>query len=197
LAAFRFFIGVLMLVTVPPAIGLWYLIHPFARHWRRVGPAITYLILSVPMVLAGVAIWMTRDALLGADLGTSVPLILLASLCFAVGTVIAVKRRKHLTHRILVGVPELSNDKGRLLTEGIYASTRNPRYIEFLVFVLGYVAIANYLGTWILFAVLFPATHLLVLFEERELRERFGSEYDDYCRRVPRYIPRRPAHAAP
>jgi protein-S-isoprenylcysteine O-methyltransferase Ste14 len=30
-----------------------------------------------------------------------------------------------------------------------------------------------------------------VLLEERELAERFGAEYLDYCRRVPRYVPRR------
>jgi len=29
-----------------------------------------------------------------------------------------------------------------------------------------------------------------VLLESRELRERFGAEYAEYCRRVPRYLPR-------
>jgi protein-S-isoprenylcysteine O-methyltransferase Ste14 len=28
-----------------------------------------------------------------------------------------------------------------------------------------------------------------VLLEERELRDRFGAEYDAYCRRVARYLP--------
>jgi len=28
------------------------------------------------------------------------------------------------------------------------------------------------------------------MLEERELRERFGAEYDAYCRRVPRFLPR-------
>jgi protein-S-isoprenylcysteine O-methyltransferase Ste14 len=35
----------------------------------------------------------------------------------------------------------------------------------------------------------------VVLLEERELRDRFGAEYDEYCRRVPRYIPGRPSAA--
>ena len=53
-----------------------------------------------------------------------------------------------------------------------------------------YVAFANYSGAWVLYALAFPAIHLVVLLEERELRERFGAEYEDYCRRVPRYLPR-------
>jgi protein-S-isoprenylcysteine O-methyltransferase Ste14 len=38
---------------------------------------------------------------------------------------------------------------------------------------------------------MFPAIHLVVLLEEPELRERFGAEYEEYCGRVPRYIPKR------
>jgi protein-S-isoprenylcysteine O-methyltransferase Ste14 len=31
--------------------------------------------------------------------------------------------------------------------------------------------------------------HIIVLLEEKELKERFGRGYEEYCRRVPRYIP--------
>jgi protein-S-isoprenylcysteine O-methyltransferase Ste14 len=30
-----------------------------------------------------------------------------------------------------------------------------------------------------------------ILLEEREMRRRFGQAYADYCRRVPRFLPRR------
>jgi protein-S-isoprenylcysteine O-methyltransferase Ste14 len=36
-----------------------------------------------------------------------------------------------------------------------------------------------------------PTLYLIVLLEERELRDRFGVEYEEYCRRVPRFVPRR------
>ena len=84
-----------------------------------------------------------------------------------------------------------AREKGRLLTEGVYARTRNPRYLEFLLSLLGFVAIANHVGTWLLLALCLPAVHLVVRLEERELRDRFGAEYDEYCRQVPRYLPRR------
>ena len=37
------------------------------------------------------------------------------------------------------------------------------------------------------------AFHLFVLFwEEPDLRRRFGADYEAYCRRVPRWLPRPP-----
>jgi protein-S-isoprenylcysteine O-methyltransferase Ste14 len=37
----------------------------------------------------------------------------------------------------------------------------------------------------------FAGTMLFVLlYEEPMLRHKFGSEYEDYCRRVPRWFPR-------
>jgi protein-S-isoprenylcysteine O-methyltransferase Ste14 len=187
-------LAVLMLISVPIALGLWYAIHPFARAWRRVGAIGTYGILAVPSFLLGAAVWRSRDILLGADLGAQPLLLAVAAVAAVAGAAIARQRRRHLNQRILAGFPELSRtDRGRLLTEGIYAKTRNPRYLEFLLFVLAYVSVADYAGTWALWILSFPLTHGIVLLEERELRDRFGVEYEEYCRRVPRYLPLRAA----
>ena len=47
------------------------------------------------------------------------------------------------------------------------------------------------LALCVTFALSLPTLYLLVLLEERDLRERFGSEYEACCRRVPRFVPRR------
>lgn len=105
-------------------------------------------------------------------------------------------RKKYLTFRILAGVPEFARDphrQGHLLTEGPYARIRHPRYIEVVMWTFAYAFIANYVGAYVL-ALLTPLlVHLVVLLEERELRDRFGQEYVEYCARVPRYIPHRVA----
>ncbi len=187
----RHFVAVLVLVTLPPAVGIWYFIHPLAKMWRRVGAGITYAVLLCPMVYLGAALARHRASLLGQDLGGRAPLFVLAAVAAFAGGWVARRRRKLLNESILMGVPELSRaGAGRLLTEGIYAHTRNPRYLEILLFLLAYTAFANYVGTWVLFLLMFPALHLVVLLEERELRDRFGAEYEDYCRHVPRYVPK-------
>ncbi len=188
----RYFIALITLISLAPGILLWFVIHPFARFWRKLGPVWTYAVLSLPMALLMVGAFLARKRLLAVDFGTSPPLITLSVLTIAVGSCMAVKRRKLLTHGILVGLPEVSQRRypGKLLTEGIYARIRHPRYIEALLWTLGYALFANYLAVYIGFLLAVPALYLVVLLEERELRDRFGAEYEEYCRRVPRFIPR-------
>ena len=179
------------IVTVPPAILVWFAIHPFARAWRRFGARGTYGILMVPAVGVCWGSFIARKTLVGTDLGTRPELIVLGVAALLLASAFARARGKHLTQAILMGVPELSaTDKGKLLTEGIYGRIRNPRYVEFLTFIVGVAAISNHLGVWILLLACVPAFELIVVLEERELRERFGAEFDEYCRRVPRWIPR-------
>ena len=54
---------------------------------------------------------------------------------------------------------------------------------------LAYACVANFSGTWALTLMSLPGLHLVVLLEESELRDRFGAQYVEYCRRVPRWIP--------
>jgi len=190
MATVRYFIAVWTLLTVPPALALWYAIHPFARSWRKIGLIATYSVLMIPTVCLGWLLWQMRETLVGADWGTQPALLVLGAVAAVVGGWVTRARRRHLTQHILTGGPELSSaDKGHLLTEGIYARVRNPRYIESLFFVLAYACVANHSGTWALAVLSVPAIHIIVLLEESELRNRFGTEYDDYCRRVPRWIP--------
>jgi protein-S-isoprenylcysteine O-methyltransferase Ste14 len=187
----RYIIALLVLLGLPPAILLWLFIHPAARFWRKLGPVVTYSVLALPMVAVMVGVYLVRDTLLTVDYGTSYPTIVLGVVCVALAIAIGINRRKQLNMRTLTGIPELSrHDPGRLITDGLYARIRNPRYIELLLAVLGYACFSNYLAAYITAAICVPAIYLVVLLEERELRDRFGADYLAYCERVPRFIPR-------
>lgn len=186
-------VALLTLVSLPPAVLLWIVIHPLVRFWRRLGFGWTYGLLAVPCAALMGAIWVGRQRLLGADLGTRWPLVGAAVACAAVAGALARARGRLLTFGILAGLPELSPGRypGRLLTEGIYARVRHPRYVEVVVGTLAYSLFANHVGTYVLWLLLFPALLLVIRLEERELRERFGAAWEDYARRVPRFVPRR------
>ena len=134
-----------------------------------------------------------RDALVLTDLGTNWITVGVAAALVPPAIWIAVRRAKHLTFAILVGVPELEADgsSGKLLSEGIYSVIRNPRYVEIVLGVLAYALFSNYVGGYLIALLTVPGVHAIVWFEERELSLRFGDEYAAYCASVPRYIPRR------
>jgi protein-S-isoprenylcysteine O-methyltransferase Ste14 len=78
-----------------------------------------------------------------------------------------------------------------LLTEGIFAHTRNPLYIANMLIVTGLFVIHNH--PWV-YALGLPfylfAYASIVAAEEPYLLEQFGQPYRDYCARVPRWLPR-------
>lgn len=53
-----------------------------------------------------------------------------------------------------------------------------------------YSLVANYLALYALLLLSLPTLYLVVILEERELRDRFGAEYTAYCREVPRFLPK-------
>jgi len=189
----RYVLAILVAVSVPPSVLLWVAIHPFAAFWRRMGPVWTYILLGIPVVGYMVGAWFFRKTLLGLDLGTKPVIMILAGVVFAAAVLLKSRVQKQLRFASLSGIPELSKEKypGTLLTEGIYGRVRNPRYIEVFLWILSYALFANYLGSYIIVVLYVPVIYLVVRLEEKELRQRFGAVYEEYCRRVPRFVPKK------
>lgn len=85
-----------------------------------------------------------------------------------------------------------------LTTSGLYAYTRNPLYLGSLVLAAGFGWAAQ--NWWIVAAIILIFTVIympVILEEEKFLRQRFP-EFQEYSRRVPRFIPRlRPISGPP
>lgn len=79
----------------------------------------------------------------------------------------------------------------RLVTSGPFAFVRNPLYISNILLYTGFAVMANL--WWLIAATalwFFVQYTLIVSREEEFLKKEFGAEYDEYCRRVPRFLPR-------
>jgi protein-S-isoprenylcysteine O-methyltransferase Ste14 len=78
-----------------------------------------------------------------------------------------------------------------LVTEGLYAHTRNPMYVGNLLIMIG-LAIAS--NSWATIAVAVPLGLFMyasiVAAEEDYLGQRFGAAFSEYCRDVPRWLPK-------
>ena len=80
--------------------------------------------------------------------------------------------------------------ENRLVTTGAYALVRNPIYSAAMISCTGVILILSNawffvlpLVYWLFMTVLMKAT------EEKWLRDLYGKEYDDYCKRVNRCWP--------
>jgi protein-S-isoprenylcysteine O-methyltransferase Ste14 len=92
-----------------------------------------------------------------------------------------------------LGTPAPILPPQRLVFTGFYRYVRNPMYVAVVAAVIGEALLLGSRIMMIQSAIVALCCHLfVVLYEEPILRRRFGAEYEDYCRRVPRWLPRRP-----
>lgn len=78
-----------------------------------------------------------------------------------------------------------------LVVQGFFAHSRNPLYVGNILVYAGLFVVLNHAWGYAAGLPFFLiAYHSIVLAEEDFLRGRFGDAFDDYRRRVPRYLPR-------
>jgi protein-S-isoprenylcysteine O-methyltransferase Ste14 len=143
----------------------------------------------LPGIFAGYVPWRyfgLRDA--RVDLGD--PRQLLGSAAIAAGVLLLgaciweFARRGHGTLSPL-------DPPATLVVQGLYRYVRNPMYLSVTTIVLGEALLIGSVALVVYWAVWFVAVNLIVLgYEEPALRRQFGSSYEEYTRRVGRWIPR-------
>jgi len=85
-----------------------------------------------------------------------------------------------------VGIDEKTNEK--LITTGTFVLSRNPIYAGFIAFFVGIlVAYSNIIiALFLLFLIV--VIHRQIMREEAFLKIHYGTEYEEYCKKVRRYI---------
>jgi protein-S-isoprenylcysteine O-methyltransferase Ste14 len=136
----------------------------------------------VPYLLSG---WRLAPPLFdaGASRALGVALFLLALPVFS-NFLVRFVREGH-------GTPAPVAPPERLVVGGAFRHVRNPGYVGVVSMVLGQGLFFASVSILVYAALLAVGFHLFViLYEEPTLRRQFGAEYEAYCRRVPRWIPR-------
>lgn len=87
----------------------------------------------------------------------------------------------------LLSVVSFSKDDN-FVCIGIYKLSRNPMYIGYFGIFLGMAIMIDSVLHIVLTIVYQVCTHFLILSEERWCREKFGRSYEEYFKKVPRYL---------
>jgi len=91
------------------------------------------------------------------------------------------------------GTPAPIDPPKELVAVGLYRFVRNPMYVAGIIALFGWILWSPSLPLIVAPFVFFLAAHLFVtLYEEPTLTKKFGAAYEDYLKRVPRWVPKLP-----
>ncbi|WP_334301391.1 methyltransferase family protein [Lientehia hominis] len=75
-----------------------------------------------------------------------------------------------------------------LNSSGLYRFSRNPMYVSYFLFFSGCVLLTKSLLLGGIVLVFIISTHWIILSEERWCSEKFGESYEQYRKKVRRYL---------
>ena len=159
---------------------------------RPVLGSLGFLLLGGPTIVAGIVPWLLTRW--DAD-DPPLALKILGGLVLAAGAALVLETTARFAFQGR-GTPAPWAPPERFVERGSYRFVRSPMYLGVLLLVIGQALL---LGREILFAwaavawLIFELS--LVTWEEPGLRRRFGASYDDYRRRVRRWIPTPPKNS--
>jgi protein-S-isoprenylcysteine O-methyltransferase Ste14 len=154
---------------------------------RAVLGSAAFVLFGGPTIVAGLVPWLlTRwDA---DDPPTAIRVLGAVLIAIGGALVLETTARFALQGR---GTPAPFAAPDRFVARGSYRVVRNPMYVGVLALIVGQALLLGrevLLGWAGVAGVLFQL--FVVFHEEPELRKRFGAEYEDYRRRVGRWVPR-------
>lgn len=165
------------LLLTPPAVVK--LRRDYKLHGRLtwIGFALLTVWFFVPHLAVDFAVRPTRPWGLGQYIGLATSLLGLAVLLAAILSFRSAKK-------------VFARDAGTLTRSGLYRRSRNPQYVGWFLFVLGFAVMGWTWRCWIALAMLVFALQVLVRVEEEHLSRVFGEAYRRFRAEVPRWIGR-------
>jgi protein-S-isoprenylcysteine O-methyltransferase Ste14 len=180
-------IAALVLFLQLPIPLYWFVVHPQIAFWRRHRKAVYFagVLLSWPAVTACLVAF-RHELFLSSfpslwRIGPGFALVVFEVWIFG-------RVQRDLGTAKLVGQTELDGG-GEVVSKGIYARIRNPRYVGSFAAILGACFLAGKAALWAAAAAWMILMLVAIAMEEGEMRARFGETYLEYCRRVPRFLP--------
>jgi protein-S-isoprenylcysteine O-methyltransferase Ste14 len=167
----------------------WFVVHPQIDYWRNHQKAAYAVgLLAWPVVGVGLVLYQ-HDLFLRGYPAAWRMVVGFALLVFELW--LFERARRDLGTARFIGRAELSGG-GEVVSQGIYARMRNPRYFGSFLAIVGTCLIAGNSRMWLIAAMWTILMRVAIAFEEREMQNRFGEAYVAYCRRVPRFFSLRP-----
>ncbi|MBI4473393.1 MAG: isoprenylcysteine carboxylmethyltransferase family protein [Acidobacteria bacterium] len=180
-----------LVVVYPSVLIFWLIIHSNIDRWRSLGRR-SYWIAATGLPVFGGSVLLFRERIFSIQWQPGLVFQAIGAIAFIASLTIGYIAGQMIPTRTLVGLAELEPHKATqpLLQRGIYARTRNPIYLAHWLLILSMAALTGYAANWLLFVVDCAILPFMIRAEQKELRMRYGAEFEDYARRVPRFFPK-------
>ncbi|MDD5236396.1 MAG: methyltransferase, partial [Candidatus Omnitrophica bacterium] len=166
--------------------------HYFIAAFRRFVRAALFLYAAFWVGCIALVILNKTLLLKGQMLAPNIFIGITGAIIFSLGMFLQFSGIRTLGIRSVLGIPELKDEdkKTGLIIKGPFLLVRHPIYFGQYLWIVGLFLMTLKPSAFVLLLMvtifLWPVTEL----EERELRERFKEEYQEYQKRVPRFFPK-------
>ena len=138
-------------------------------------PIVTIIILSI------IYLFDLNEYNLNTDIISIITLFI--GLIFIISAVIQFINRKTTVN------PTKPHKTSTLVITGTYKITRNPMYLGMLLIIISFALYnASIISIILIPLFIFYINKFQIESEEFEMRKKFGKEYEDYCKKVDRWI---------
>jgi protein-S-isoprenylcysteine O-methyltransferase Ste14 len=179
-------------VLIWPAIPLfWIPVHGFPETFRRLG----LLSYAVPLALwlpLAFFIFTYKSAVLQMRIDLPEAAEIAGLILLILGALLQLWTGRLLGLLGLMGVPEISPGRKSqgLVRQGAFSLVRHPTYLSHTMMFAGVFLFSGVLAAGIVALLDFILSNVAIIpLEEKELEARFGEEYREYRRNVPRFFP--------
>lgn len=81
-------------------------------------------------------------------------------------------------------------DPPQVINKGVFGLVRHPIYLGALLLYVGFILTTLSIISFVLLIFIFLFYNYISSYEEKNLEKKFGKEYSEYLKRVPKWIPR-------
>ncbi len=186
----------LMMVMMWPAVPMFLIeLHVAVRFWRMLG-IWTYLVVILEWLPIAFILFLFRGAILLLEVTLSLPFMVLGIILAIAGVALHVWTAKLIGIKATIGYTELrpdeQSDRKVLVTSGPFSVVRHPSYWAHTAVFTGIFLMTGIIAVGIIALIDLAITYLITTtLEDQELVQRFGNDYRNYQKRVPKFFPKR------
>jgi len=169
-------------------------IHYAINFWRRLG-VWTYVVILLEWLPIGYLLYSLQTVILQYEVSLALPLRVFGAVAIAAGVILHAWTAKILGIKATISYTELKLETAEktksLITSGPFSVVRHPSYWAHTSILAGTFLVTGIVTVGIITLIDLAITYFVTTeLEDQELTERFGEQYREYKKKVPKFFPK-------